>query len=248
LEGLAEKQHLAYNVGAIECSRTPRDVRFCPKMMQMNDDDDIEYLEFPQFGFVKDGKVVTLMKVLYEDMTVKDLHEFAMTNMPKTLIDNINAVATLQKTLLRTTTSRKKKFKPGVLLLTDKYETSSMYYSLVYHFRNKIHFGESRAKNLAVSKEFQVKQYPQLILFVPAGMAEETYNDEYGIIRYTGKVKKAVIVHWLEGILDDIDAFQLLGGGGGEQPDTTSDDESESSSGSSQGHQDDESWFGSEEL
>jgi hypothetical protein len=92
------------------------------------------------------------------------------------------------------------KQKPALLLLTDKYETSSMYYSIVYQFRKDYSFGESRAKNLKLAQSFQVKKYPELIAFVPAKVAEEKYNDQYGIIRYTGAVKKESIAKWLEGV------------------------------------------------
>ena len=80
-----------------------------------------------------------------------------------------------------------------------------MYYSLVYQFRKDFTFGESRAKNLNLAKFFGVKKYPELVVFVPANVAQEEYNDEYGIIRYPGVLKKEAIVEWLVSLQQLVD-------------------------------------------
>ena len=102
---------------------------------------------------------------------------------------------------------------PAVLLLTNKFETSSMFYSIAYYFRNDFTFGESRGKNLKLSQTFAVKKYPTLVSFVPLSMAGviisntnivEKYNDTYGVVRYTGSLKKDTIISWLEKIKTDL--------------------------------------------
>jgi hypothetical protein len=75
-----------------------------------------------------------------------------------------------------------------------------MMYDLAYYFRKDFSFGESRAKNLNLAKAFSVKKYPQLIAIVPAKLGEEKYNEEYGMIRYNGEIKKKNIIKWLENI------------------------------------------------
>ena len=89
--------------------------------------------------------------------SAKELHDFALTHMPKHLIHNINNKPQMEERLLSTD-------KPAVLLLTDKYETSSTLFSLAYQFRKDFTFGESRAKNINMAKEFSVKKYPHLVV------------------------------------------------------------------------------------
>merc|ERR1711862_273326 len=93
-------------------------------------------------------------------MGSKTLHEFAMQRLPFNIIINVNHIAHIQQRLLHMT-------KYTILLLTDKYDTSALYVSLAYQFRDKFIFGESRAKNLALAKQFAVKKYPFLLAFFP---------------------------------------------------------------------------------
>merc|ERR1711862_51840 len=121
--------------------------------------------------------------------------------MPTALITNINHVSQLTNRLLADSS-----FKAGVLLLSDKYETSAIYYSLAYRFRKQFKFGESRGKNLAMSKEFKLKKYPLLVVLLPkdSGMVHheiEPYNSKYDIIKYTDvSFKSDALSSWINGI------------------------------------------------
>jgi hypothetical protein len=191
-ERLAEQANLAYKVGAVDCAMSEREMQFCQSK-------DIDSENFPLYAFVLDG-ALTMME---EDIvpSTKDLHAFCSEHMPTHLIRNINHTPQLEERLQM---KQQGSSKASVLLLTDKYETSSMYYGLAYHFRSKFLFGESRAKNLKLAQTFHVKKYPLLIAFVPASLGEEKYNEEYGIIRYKGTVNKEGIVEWLDGISKSI--------------------------------------------
>ncbi len=192
-EKLAEQKNLPYKVGAVDCRKSPKEQQFCASK-------DIDVAtDLPYFALVVDGKLIDFEDFDYNSSSPKKFHNFCVQNMPMHLINNINNVAQLEERLLRP-----KSQQPAVLLLTDKYETSSMMYSLAYYFRSSFIFGESRAKNLKLAQSFQVKKYPQLIAFVPANVGKEKYNDEYGLIRYTGEVKKEKIIKWLEGLAKSI--------------------------------------------
>ena len=199
-EKLAEKStNLAYKVGAVDCKLSEREMRFC-ESKNISVDRSGGDQGLPQFGLVVDGELKMFEEDLHpQSLTAKDFHDFCTSNMPSHFIANINIVQQLDDKLL-TSQKSKRKMKPSVLLLSDKYETSSMYYSLVYQYRNSFNFGESRAANLKLGQTFKVNKYPQLIVFVPAAMGEESYNDEYGLIRYTGALKKDAISDWLKGI------------------------------------------------
>merc|ERR1712107_97282 len=107
----------------------------------------------PTFGIVVDGELI-----VWDDgynyngggsFSIKALHEFCMSNMPNRYINNINNVPQMDERLLLSSLSM-----PAVLLLTDKYETSSMFYSIAYYYRKDFKFGISRAKNLKLSQKF----------------------------------------------------------------------------------------------
>ena len=188
LERLAEKSHSPYKVGAVDCSASEQQAQFCESQ---------GVAKYPQFVMVQDGGMETLP--VKSSVSAKKLHEKCMNHMPHQLIQNVNNLPQLDERLLG------RSIKPAALLLTDKYETSSMYYSLVYQFRKDFTFGESRAKNLNLAKFFGVKKYPELVVFVPANVAQEEYNDEYGIIRYPGVLKKEAIVEWLVSLQQLVD-------------------------------------------
>jgi curved DNA-binding protein CbpA len=188
-EKLAEQSNLPYKVGAVDCRLSDREQEFCTSK-------GIEAENLPSFALVLDGQLT-----MYEDFDVrafraKDVHSFCTDHMPQHLVNNVNSLIQLDERLLLSTKSSK----PAVLLLSDKYETSSVYYHLVYYFRKDYIFGESRAKNLKLAQTFHVKKYPQLLCFVPATFGKEKYNDEYSIIRYSGTITKEAITKWLEGI------------------------------------------------
>jgi curved DNA-binding protein CbpA len=173
-EKLAEKKNLAYKVGAVDCKKSDKEARFC-------DSKDVD--DLPQFAMVLGRKLHT-MEDSHDVQSAKDLHDFAAENMPSELIHNINNVPQLQERLLDSK-------KPAVLLLTDKYDTSSTLYSLAFQFRNDLTFGESRAKNINLAKEFKVKKYPLLVAF-------DNKGNRY---RYDGGMAKESIVAWLQGLL-----------------------------------------------
>jgi curved DNA-binding protein CbpA len=181
LEDLASKTTLSYKVGAVDCHKTEREAQFCSEK-------GVE--SFPQFAFVVEGKLH-----FYDDpdnVSVKGLHDFCQERMPQHLIQNINHIKQLEERLLQG--------KPAVFLLTDKYDTSSLYSSLAYQFRSTFVFGESRAKNLKLAQQFHVKKYPLLIVFVPPGYGKEKYSDSYDIHRYAGELKSDKITKWLDGV------------------------------------------------
>ena len=172
-ESLAEKNNLPYKVGAVDCHHSERETMFC---------DAKNMRDLPQIVMVLDGKL-HVMEEAMDRKTAKEMHNFALDHMPREIIQNINNLPQLQERLLE-------KQKPAVLLLTDKYETSAMYYSLAYQFRSQFLFGESRAQNLNLGKEFGVKRYPHLVYFDRKGKQHV----------YEGKIQKELIVDWLEGL------------------------------------------------
>jgi len=195
-EKLAEQKNLPYKVGAVDCRSNDSAEKFCSSK-------GIDVAtNLPSFAFVIDGELIMYEDFDYETVSAKKLHNFCLDHMPTQLINNINNIPQMEERLLPPSSPKK----AAVLLLTDKYETSGMMYSLAYHFRKDFMFGESRAKNLKLAQTFQVKKYPQLIVFVPAKLGEERYNDDYGLIRYSGDVKKESIVKFLEGIQKAIKA------------------------------------------
>lgn len=201
LEKLAEKSTLAYKIGAVDCLMSPRETEFCKQQK-------IDVQNLPQYAFVLDGKLIMLTDdeddLPPADWAARDLHDMVNEHIPTHLIQNVNNIPQLQERLLSNdgaTTAA------SVLLLTDKYETSSMYYSLAYQFRHQnMKFGESRAKNLPLAQQFGVKKYPMLIAFVPASVAKgqgEVFsaNEQLRTLKYTGDVKnKDKIVRWLDDI------------------------------------------------
>jgi hypothetical protein len=181
LEIVASKS--AFKVGAVDCSH-PRESSFCVETIGKSD-------EFPQFAFVVNGQVI-----LHDNprgVTAKGLHEFVVEHIPPNLVQNINHKSQLSERLM----NKKHKQAAAVLLLSDKYDTSTLYYALAYQFRSTFVFGESRAKNLELAKEFGVKKYPLLVAFVPKGTGKEKYNNDYDIVRYQGAVKQEEVTKWL---------------------------------------------------
>lgn len=196
-ENLASQPSLAYKVGAVDCKLSDREGKFCAgKGIDTKSG-------LPSFGLVVDGELI-----MYKDYdrnkssSPMDFHNFCLEHMPKQYIQNINAVSQIDERLL-SPKKKKNTTTPAVLLLTDKYETSSMFYSLAYYFRTDFILGESRAKNLKLAQTFNIKKYPTLIAFVPSSISgslnakSEKYNDKYDIFRYGGQLKKDKITSWL---------------------------------------------------
>jgi hypothetical protein len=189
----------SFKIGAVDCGSNAREGEFCMEM-------GVDMATLPAFAMVIDGK----LEFYFDDdedeenqqiPTAKDLHEFAIDHMPKSLVSNINHMPQVEDRLLS-----KQGFLGSVLLLTEKYETSPLYYSLAYHYRHKFAFGESRAKNLNLAKAFGVKKYPLLLAIVPKGKGEENFSDTHDLFRYTsGTLKGDPIIKWLDGIVEKME-------------------------------------------
>lgn len=215
MEKLAEGLKGTVKVGAVNCGSNEREERFC--MEQTGEDSS----SLPYYIFISEGNIVK-----YEEnpssASVKSLKNFVDENMPKHLVHNVNSMAHIETRLfdpVRTaiakasatkassSTSRRSKRvskhqKAVVLLLTDKYETSSLYASLAHTYRESFIFGESRAKNIHLAREFKVKKYPLLVLLTPS--TNKKNNDDSpsydNLIKYEGKISSASIAKWLDGI------------------------------------------------
>eukprot|EP00557_Chaetoceros_sp_GSL56_P011389 CAMPEP_0176481270 /NCGR_PEP_ID=MMETSP0200_2-20121128/2728_1 /TAXON_ID=947934 /ORGANISM="Chaetoceros sp., Strain GSL56" /LENGTH=534 /DNA_ID=CAMNT_0017877459 /DNA_START=386 /DNA_END=1990 /DNA_ORIENTATION=+ len=156
MESFAEKVKGSFKVGAVNCRRGSSDTQFCKEQ-------GIDMEDLPSFGFVVDGKVHLFPQG--ESATMKKLYDFAIEKTPFDMVHNINHPTMIDERLKRASKDQKKL--GSILLLTDKYETSSKYAALAYQFRESFIFGESRGKTLSMAKHFHVKKYPVLVAFVP---------------------------------------------------------------------------------
>mmetsp|Transcript_13313 Transcript_13313/g.27354 ORF Transcript_13313/g.27354 Transcript_13313/m.27354 type:complete len:551 (-) Transcript_13313:282-1934(-) len=224
-ENLASQSNLPYKVGAVDCKLSQREEKFCANKGIDSGSD------LPSFGLVADGELIMYKDYNYQTASSsKAFHNFCMEHIPKKYVRNINNVPQINERLLSpkkeetkrrtwfqsssSSTTTKTPKTPAVLLLTDKYQTSSVFYSLAYYFRKDFVFGESRAKNLKLSQTFKVKKYPTLVVFVPSSISAslnvgngnsnaianaklERFDDNYDAIRYTGSLKKEKIIAWL---------------------------------------------------
>ena len=165
------KNGMVFKIGAIDCSGEA--MRFCQKKLGKNRD-------LPSFATVLNGSVNTITDA-DAIKNAKSLHDHTTDSLIKIegLIVNVNSLQHVKSRLLASSPT------PGhpsiaILLLTDKYETSSLYASLAYRHRldGFAAFGESRAKNLELAKKFQVKKYPQLIALIGSEEKVERYESE----------------------------------------------------------------------
>jgi curved DNA-binding protein CbpA len=184
MELLAEKA--PFKVGAVDCGH-PREAPFCQQTLGDRDGQ-------IQFVMVVNGELIYYDTTDDTMPTAKTLYQFAMDQMPTSLIVGINHVMQVKERLPAS----------SILLLTDKYETSALYYCLAYQFRDSLTFGESRAKNLGLAKEFQVKKYPLLVALVPKGKGDESYSDELDILRYSGTMKLDALSKWVGDIVKKV--------------------------------------------
>ncbi|KAL7565559.1 hypothetical protein ACA910_003831 [Epithemia clementina (nom. ined.)] len=199
LETLVDKVKGNFKIGAIDCGMNEREHRFCEKTHNLSVEEDL-----PAFAFVQNGKVSWYGD--YDSIpTARDLYDFAIQNMPNDLISNINQPMQVQQKLLEPLAASQK-FRGAILLLTDKYETSSLYYSLAYRHRSDFVFGESRGKSLNMAKEFQVKKYPTVLAILPitspAVPGSTKYQDKYLIIRYPADspMNQDALSAWIESL------------------------------------------------
>lgn len=200
-----------FRTGAMDCQKNAVEQRFCQQQNVSN--------ALPQYAFVVSGKVY-----MYDESTApsaKSIYDFCIEHIQSqadTYVSNINHPTQLVDRLLKdhvvpsnsTKTRRSsRKASPPIsfLLLTDKYETSSMYISIAYQFRDHANwkFGISRAKNLAVAKAVGgVSKYPTWIALVPRNLGDEhaAVSSEVDIIRSPpgGVTSRDDIVKWMQGV------------------------------------------------
>ena len=188
LELLAEKA--PFKIGAVDCGHA-REAPFCQDILGNHKSQGQEQ----QFAMVLNGELQFYDGSTSSAPTAKSLYEFALDSMPRSLIVGINHLTQVKERLCS-----KANGKGAILLLTDKYETSALYFSLAYRFRDAFTFGESRAKNLGLAKEYHVKKYPLLVALVPLGKGDERYNDEFDISRYQGNMKLDALSKWVDGV------------------------------------------------
>ena len=206
-EKLARQKNLPYKVGAVDCKMSPREEHFCASSeIDLDVSNDL-----PSLALVVDGQLNWYEDFDPTDFSSREIHDFCIESIPKTLVKNINNEIQIQDRLLTDPN------KPAFLLLTSKYETGSMMYSLAYHYRKDFVVGESRASNLALAKRFNVKKYPQLIAFVPPEFKSSTaptttstpqkYNDQFSTVTYDGDINKDSISKWLSSIKKQVDTI-----------------------------------------
>jgi curved DNA-binding protein CbpA len=181
IEEFAQKVKGSFKVGAVNCMRSVEDRNFCKKYTKGN---------IPSFVVNVNGKTH-----LYDESpmpTMKALYDFAIEKMPFDLVQMINHPSMIDDRLLQV--AKKKKKIGAILLLTDKYETSSKYAALAYQFRDTFQFGESRAKTLSMAQHYGIKKYPVLIAYV------QNKKGEYDM-KQLDDVKNTDLSKWVEALL-----------------------------------------------
>ena len=173
---LAKKTKGTFKVGAVNCGRSQAEAEFCASKV------DVQAL--PAFGMIVDGEFSAMEQGFMP--SAKKLHDFAVEKMPFHLVQNINHVSHVNDRLMASVSKERKS--AAILLLSDKYETSPLYASLAYQYRKNFIFGESRAKNLALAKEFGVKKYPTLVVI--SGKID----------KYDGEMKPDALMKWLDSL------------------------------------------------
>jgi curved DNA-binding protein CbpA len=190
----------SFKIGAMDCNKNSVEQRFCQQRNISN---------LPQYAFVVNGLINTYPTTNSPSaIPAKDIYNFCMEQIQSqtdTYVYNINHPTQLVDRLLlhhvvstntttSTTTTQKTKSSPfsnhpnvSFLLLTDKYETSSMYISIAYQYRRygkdhhhhhhppSIKMGISRAKNLKIAQLIgTIQKYPTMIALVPIGYGDTT--------------------------------------------------------------------------
>lgn len=173
---LAKKTKGTFKLGAVNCGRSQAEAEFCASKV------DVQAL--PAFGMIVDGEFSAMEQGRMP--SAKKLHDFAVEKMPFHLVQNINHASHVNDRLMASVSKERKS--AAILLLSDKYETSPLYASLAYQYRKNFIFGESRAKNLALAKEFGVKKYPTLVVI--SGKIDT----------YTGEMKPEALAKWLDSL------------------------------------------------
>jgi hypothetical protein len=77
--------------------------------------------------------------------------------------------------------------------------------NLAHQYRSSCTFGESRAKNVIMAKEFHVQKYPLLLMIFPNKKSKikggEKWGDSHTIVKYSGKMTQEDISAWLDSML-----------------------------------------------
>lgn len=190
-------------VGAVNCGMKSQEERFCRSTLGTA-------TAFPAYAMVVNGKVIPF-ELQSENVipSTKDFHEFIMQHVPFDNIQNINRVDQLQTRLIdslcKSDSSKGNTLLGSIFLLSDKFETSTLYASLAYSYRANWIFGESRAKNLVLAKEFGVKKYPMLVALIPEVDCSSKRNVSegsrgYKVVTYAGEIKGDQITKWIDGL------------------------------------------------
>jgi curved DNA-binding protein CbpA len=188
VDALAEKS--AFKVGSVDCGR---DAQFCVQQ-------GVDVQDLPRFACVVDGKVHFMENIDHTSIpSARAMHEFVVNLIPNK-VQNVNHVVQIHERLLANSN------KPAVLLLTEKYETSSLYMNLAHQYRSSCTFGESRAKNVIMAKEFHVQKYPLLLMIFPNKSKKiikggEKWGDSHTFVKYSGKRTQEDISAWLDSML-----------------------------------------------
>jgi len=122
------------------------------------------------------------------DRSPKQIKKWAYENMPSDKIQNLVRGASVDDFLAGPCKSSRSK--ACVVLLTDKYETSAMYKSIAYQFRNSIAFGEVRGSNVNLASRFGVKKYPLLVVICN--------GDEQTVTEFAGEYTSENIAQFLK--------------------------------------------------
>jgi hypothetical protein len=143
IEKLAEKlnRKLKFNfrVGEFDCRN---DQSFCRTRVG-------SLADLPRFAFVVDGKLEVMDDDTYQGVVSSTtLYSFSVDQMPRHLISNINGQQHLERFQSKIRAKKTTRQKKGaVLLFTDKFETSTLFYSLAYKYRQDLLFAENRGEN-----------------------------------------------------------------------------------------------------
>lgn len=139
-----------------------------------------------------------------------------LENVRPKLLQNIGNKDTLMskvEKMWKKETNKSNNRNIGVLLLTSKFESSLLWASLTYKYRDIVALGESRGSNLQMAKFFSVKKYPMIVAVAeddPADVVEKKVKrggaekNGFKILEvYKGEVEKGSIESWIDEIVEN---------------------------------------------
>ena len=189
LESFTSKVKGTFKVGAVNCKRSSTERKFCQEKGLDIDGD------LPAFGVVVNGEFTLFEEGNKRGATsMKKLHDFAVEKIPFDRVHMINHPSVIDNKLHKVAKETDKL--GSILLLTDKFETTSKYASLAYQYRDHFVFGESRAKALSMAQHFKLKKYPLLIAFIP----KRGKSSEFDIVKLED-VKNQDIGKWIDSLV-----------------------------------------------